>query len=67
MKKSAYVLETGALSDKPKTIEWRANKKECEELATRLGILAVNDFKAVITAERDNLIRVCGNFKVNIV
>lgn len=67
MKKSAYVLETGALSDKPKTIEWRANKTECEELAMRLGIFGVNDFKATITAERDNLIRVCGNIKANIV
>ena len=67
MKKSAYVLETGALTDKPKTIEWRANKPECDELAERLNVLAVNDFKASVTAKRDNLIHVKGKVEATLV
>ena len=67
MQKSIYILETGALRDKPKKIEWSVSKTECKELAERLGVLEVRDFSAKIVAQRDNLIDVHGHIRATVV
>lgn len=67
MKKSAYILETGVLTSKPKTLEWTANDKECAELAKRLDVVQVKNFTVQVVAQRDNLIDVKGHIYAEIV
>ena len=61
------IVETRALSPKPKNMEWEATKEELEAIADRLNVIEVKDLKVKLTIEKKNLIKVSGSFSAHIV
>ena len=69
MKKSSEmsrIVELRELGIKPKRIVWQASKEECTALAERLNVLSVDDLKAEVTIQKNDLIEVCGIFSAHV-
>jgi len=61
------IVETRALNQKPKNMEWSATPEELDAIAQRLNVLQVKDLNVKLTIEKKNLIKVCGSFTAHIV
>ena len=61
------IVETRALSPKPKNMEWEASEEELLAIAERLNVVEVKDLKVKLTIEKKNLIKVSGSFTAHIV
>ena len=61
------IVETRALSPKPKNMEWEASDEELLAIAERLNVVEVKDLKVKLTIEKKNLIKVSGSFTAHIV
>ena len=60
------IVELRELTTKPKKLQWHATKEECTALAKRLNVLSVDDLKADVTVQKNDLIEVSGSFVAHV-